>query len=74
MIREQIENMLNIKGKKLQDLPSVEEEFGSGSVDIGSIISHKKGLQDQDDFWSSILEDEGRLHKRTFCYNENICF
>jgi len=56
--------MLNIKGKKLQELPSVEEEFGSGSVDIGSIIGQRKAIQDQDDFWSSILEDGGMLHKQ----------
>ena len=29
MIKQQIETMLNIKGK---DMPSVEEEFGSGGI------------------------------------------
>ena len=29
MIKQQIETMLNIKGK---DMPSVEEEFGSGGM------------------------------------------
>ena len=34
MIKHQIETTLNIKG---QDMPSIEEEFGSGGINFASI-------------------------------------
>ena len=54
LVKHQIETLLNIRGK---EMPSVEEEFGSGNVDFSSL---KRKLQSQDNGQTIVAENESK--------------
>lgn len=53
MIKHQILTMLNIKG---QDMPSIEEEFGSGGINFSSI---RQEFPHQNTLWGNVVDNQG---------------